>query len=106
MCLGVPGKLTEIRDDRGTRMATVDFGGVTKEICLAYVPQAQVGDYTIIHAGFAITLLDEASALETLSMMKDVGLLDDELGLDDSMMAAVETGRTEGPADDDERATP
>ena len=106
MCLGVPGKLTEIRDDRGTRMATVDFGGVTKEICLAYVPQAQVGDYTIIHAGFAITLLDEASALETLSMMKDVGLLDDELGLDDSMMAALETGTQERRSDDESRRRP
>ncbi len=91
MCLGVPGKVTDIRDDRGTRMATVDFGGVTKDICLAYVPEAAVGDYTIIHAGFAISLLDEESALETLAMMRDVGLLDDELGIDDSMMAQVDT---------------
>ncbi len=91
MCLGVPGKVTDIRDDRGTRMATVDFGGVTKEICLAYVPDAAVGDYTIIHAGFAISLLDEESALETLAMMREVGLLDDELGLDDSMLAQVDT---------------
>ncbi len=96
MCLGVPGKVTDIRDDRGTRMATVDFGGVTKEVCLAYVPDATVGDYTIIHAGFAITLLDEASALETLTMMRDVGLLDDELGLDDSMLVQLDTGPTRG----------
>ncbi len=95
MCLGVPGKVTDIRDERGTKMATVDFGGVQKDICLAYVPDADVGDYTIIHAGFAITLLDKASALETLKMMRDVGLLDDELGLDDSMMAQVETARSE-----------
>jgi len=92
MCLGVPGKVTDIRDDRGTKMATVDFGGVTKEICLAYVPGAEIGQYTIVHAGFAITLLDEASALETLAMMREVGLLDDELGLDDSMLAQVDTG--------------
>ena len=77
MCLGVPGKLLEIREDRGTRMATVDFGGVTKDICLAYLPEAKVGDYTIVHAGFAITLLDEASALETLQMFADLGILDD-----------------------------
>ncbi|MEM9516454.1 MAG: HypC/HybG/HupF family hydrogenase formation chaperone [Actinomycetota bacterium] len=95
MCLGVPGKVTDIRDERGTKMATVDFGGVQKDICLAYVPDADVGDYTIIHAGFAITLLDEASALETLAMMRDVGLLDDELGLDDSMMAQVETAQSD-----------
>ncbi len=91
MCLGVPGKVTDIRDDRGTKMATVDFGGVTKEVCLAYVPEAEVGDYTIIHAGFAITLLDEASALETLAMMRDVGLLDEELGLADDMLVQVDT---------------
>ena len=97
MCLGVPGKVTSIRDDRGTKMATVDFGGVTKEICLAYVPAAQVGDYTIIHAGFAITVLDEASALETLTMMREVGLLDDEFGLDASMLAQVDTGPPDPP---------
>jgi hydrogenase expression/formation protein HypC len=99
MCLGVPGKVTAIRDDRGTKMATVDFGGVTKEICLAYVPDARIGDYTIIHAGFAITLLDEDSALETLAMMRDVGLLDDEYGLDASMLAHVDTGPP-APSDD------
>lgn len=93
MCLGVPGRITDIRDERGTRMATVDFDGVTKTICLAYVPEAVVGDYTIVHAGFAITRLDEESAQETLRMMRDVGLLDDELGgVDDSMMGVTRTG--------------
>ena len=80
MCLGVPGQIREIRDERGTRMATVDFGGVSKTICLAYVPEADVGDYAIVHAGFAITRLDEESALETLRLMRSAGLLDDELG--------------------------
>ena len=80
MCLGVPGQIREVRDERGTRMATVDFGGVTKTICLAYVPEAEVGDYAIVHAGFAITRLDEASAQETLELMRSAGLLDDELG--------------------------
>jgi len=91
MCLGVPGRVTDIREDRGTKMATVDFGGITKEICLAYVPEARIGDYTIIHAGFAITLLDEVSALETLAMMRDVGLLDDEFGADSSMLAPLDS---------------
>ncbi len=81
MCLGVPGQVTEIRDDRGTRMATVDFGGVRKEVCLAYTPEAEVGQYTVIHAGFAITLLDEASALQTLKLFDEMGLLEEELGL-------------------------
>ena len=84
MCLGVPGKVLEIREERGTRMATIDFGGVTKDVCLAYVPVAEVGNYTIVHAGFAITLLDEASALETLAMFESLGILDEELGVDPS----------------------
>lgn len=80
MCLAVPGKVLDIRDDRGTRMATVDFGGVRKEICLAYLPEVEVGDYTIVHVGFAISRVDEASALETLQMFRDLGIdLDEEL---------------------------
>jgi hydrogenase expression/formation protein HypC len=61
------------------RMATVDFGGIRKEVCLAYVPEVEVGDYTIVHVGFALTKLDEASALETLELMRGVGLLEQEL---------------------------
>jgi hydrogenase expression/formation protein HypC len=80
MCLGVPGKVVEVREERGTRMATVDFGGVTKDVCLAYVPEVGVGDYTIVHVGFALTKLDEASALETLELFRSAGLLDEELG--------------------------
>ena len=65
-----PGKVLEVHEDRGTRMALVDFGGVTKTVCLAYVPEVEVGDYTIVHAGFAITQLDEDSALETLAAVR------------------------------------
>ncbi len=82
MCLAVPGKVVEIRDDRGTRMATVDFSGIRKEICLAYLPDVEVGDYTIVHVGFAISKLDEESALETLAMFKDLGILEEELGVE------------------------
>lgn len=85
MCLAVPGKVLEIRDDRGTRMATVDFGGVRKEICLAYLPEVEVGDYTIVHVGFAISRVDEASALETLQMFRDLGIdLAEELATPES----------------------
>ena len=77
MCLGVPGKVLEIREEHGTRMATVDFGGVTKQVCLAYMPDLGLSDYCIVHAGFAITKLDEAAALETLQMFADLGLLDE-----------------------------
>ncbi len=79
MCLGVPGRVEDVWEQDGTRMATVDFGGVRKEVCLAYVPDVVVGDYTIVHVGFALTKLDEKSALETLELFKSVGLLDAEL---------------------------
>ncbi len=81
MCLGVPGQVTEVWEQDGTRMATVDFGGVRKQVCLAYVPDVTVGDYTIVHVGFALTKLDEKSALETLELFRSVGLLDEELGV-------------------------
>ena len=80
MCLGIPGRVVSVHDEHGTRMATVDFGGVTKSVCLAYVPEVSVGQYTIVHAGFAITQLDEASALDTLKMMGELGILEEELG--------------------------
>ncbi len=80
MCLGIPGKIVDIWADRGTRMALVDFDGVTKDVCLAYLPEIEVGDYTIVHAGFALTRLDEASALETLAFFHDLGVLEEELG--------------------------
>lgn len=80
MCLAVPGKIIQVRDDRGTTMATVDFDGIQKEICLAYLPDMEIGEYVIVHVGFAISRVDEASALETLQMFKDLGILEEELG--------------------------
>ncbi|MGE0490517.1 MAG: HypC/HybG/HupF family hydrogenase formation chaperone [Vulcanimicrobiota bacterium] len=80
MCLGVPGKVLETYESHGTLMGKVDFGGIKKEVCLAYVPDIQVGDYAIVHVGFAITRLDEASALETLSLFEQMGVLEEELG--------------------------
>jgi hydrogenase expression/formation protein HypC len=80
MCLGIPGKIIDIWDDRGTRMALVDFDGVTKDVCLAYLPDIELGDYTIVHAGFALTRLDEVSALETLAFFTELGVLEEELG--------------------------
>ena len=80
MCLGIPGRVVEIWEESGTRMATVDFGGTTKTVCLAYLPDMGIGEYTIVHAGFAITRLDEASANETLRMFDELGILDEELG--------------------------
>ncbi len=79
MCLAVPGKVVEIRDDRGIKMAIVDFDGIRKEICLAYLPETGVGKYVIVHVGFAISELDEESALETLAMFREIGTLEEEL---------------------------
>lgn len=79
MCLAVPGRIDSIYEDQGTRMAKVNFGGVVKEVCLAYLPEAVVGDYAIVHVGFAISRIDEVSAQETLRMSASLGLLDEEL---------------------------
>lgn len=73
MCLGIPGMIKEIYERDGFQMGKVDFGGIVKEICLAYVPEAKVGDYALIHVGFAISLMDEEEALETLQLIKEIG---------------------------------
>lgn len=76
MCLAVPGKILEIYETNGLLMGKIDFGGVTREACLTYVPEAKVGDYTIIHVGFALNLIDEAEALETLSLLDQISRQD------------------------------
>lgn len=80
MCLAVPGKIVSIEDRDDTRMAMADFGGVVKEICLAYLPDMQIGDYAIVHVGFAIQRVDEAQALETLALFDQIGALEEEFG--------------------------
>ena len=79
MCLGIPGRITEIRDDAGLTMGKVDFGGVRKDACLAYLPEARLGDYVIVHVGFAISLVDEAEALKTLEILGEMGVMGPEL---------------------------
>jgi hydrogenase expression/formation protein HypC len=71
MCLAVPGQVLNIEDDQ-LRMATVSFGGVTKSISLALVPEAGIGDYVIVHVGFAISKLDEEAARRTLEIYADL----------------------------------
>ncbi len=88
MCLGIPGQVKKIYEASGVRMGIVDFAGITKEVCLAYVPEIAVGDYTIVHVGFAITQLDEASAQESLRLFTEMGALAEEL-------QAVDTGPPE-----------
>jgi hydrogenase expression/formation protein HypC len=72
MCLAVPGRITEIYMTNGLRMAKVDFGGVVREACLEYVPEAKPGDYTVIHVGFAISLLDEEEAQASLEALRAI----------------------------------
>jgi hydrogenase expression/formation protein HypC len=80
MCLGVPGKILEIYEVESLKMGKVDFGGVTREACLEYVPEAQVGDYAVVHVGFAISLVSEEEAQATLEMLREIIELADELG--------------------------
>lgn len=79
MCLGVPGKIVEIDETPLMPMGKVDFGGVTRDVCLGYVPDAQIGEYVVVHVGFAISKLDEAEAKETLKLMVEAGILEEEL---------------------------
>jgi len=78
MCLGVPGKILKIYEDNSIKMSEVDFNGVTMQVCLETTPQARIGDYVIVHAGFAITLLEESEALETLTMLDQISKLGEQ----------------------------
>ncbi|WP_405594990.1 HypC/HybG/HupF family hydrogenase formation chaperone [Streptomyces sp. NBC_01410] len=80
MCLAVPGRVLDIEERDGTRMANVDFGGVVKEVCLEYLPDLQVGEYAIVHVGFALQRLDEESAKQTLELFATLGMLQEEFG--------------------------
>ena len=81
MCLGVPGKIVETYEKDGLQMAKVDFGGVFREACLTYVPEARNGEYCIIHVGFAISILSESEAQETLELLNQIGSLKEEIGV-------------------------
>jgi hydrogenase expression/formation protein HypC len=80
MCLAVPGRILTIAEVDGTVMAEADFGGVRKNVCLQYVPDAEVGEYVIVHVGFAIQRLDEKSAQDTLAEFEKLGILEEEFG--------------------------
>lgn len=78
MCLGIPGRVTEMHEDRGLAMGVVDFGGVRREVCLAYVAdEVAVGDYVIVHVGFALSRVDEAEARRTFEVLQEMSQLDE-----------------------------
>ena len=72
MCLGVPGKIINLYETNGMLMGRIDFGGVFREACLAYVPEAEIGDYVLIHVGFALNIISEEEANETLSLLQEI----------------------------------
>lgn len=80
MCLGIPGRLVERYELHGQPMGRLDFSGVVKTVCLAYVPEIEIGQYALVHVGFAISVVDEQSAHETLELYRQMGVLEDELG--------------------------
>lgn len=80
MCLAVPGKITEIYSAGGLRMGKIDFGGAIREACLETLPEAEVGNYTIVHAGFALNLLSEEEAQLSLEALRELASIEDEIG--------------------------
>jgi hydrogenase expression/formation protein HypC len=87
MCLGVPGKITEIYTSGTLKMARIDFGGVTREACVEAISDAKVGDWTIVHAGFALNLLSEEDAQETLEALRQLALIDEEINASEQNLA-------------------
>lgn len=95
MCLGIPGKVIEVDGEGVRRTGRVDFDGIIKDVNLAYVPEIEVGDYTIVHVGFAITRLDEQSAQETLDLIRQLDVLETELDPDAALAAEESAVRGE-----------
>jgi hydrogenase expression/formation protein HypC len=81
MCLGVPGQVNDIYVTSNMRMGKLNFGGITKEVCLEYLPDIGLGDYAIVHVGFAIAKIDEQEALESLRLFNEMGLFEEEFGI-------------------------
>lgn len=85
MCLAVPGKIIEFYETPGLKMGKIDFGGVFRDVCLETVPEAKIGNYVIVHAGFALSVLSEKEAQETLDAFRELDQIDAELASEDSV---------------------
>ena len=79
MCLAIPGRILEINVAEGVRVGRVEFGGIVRQACLDFVPQAEVGDYVMVHVGFALSRVDRQEAERTYQVLKSAGMLDGEL---------------------------
>jgi len=75
VCLGIPGQVVSLQDANGLRMGRVRFGGIVRQACLEYVPEVALGDYVIVHAGFAISRVDEDEAARTYQLLEEMGQL-------------------------------
>jgi len=82
MCLAIPGKVAQIDVNDGLRTARIEFGGITRQACLDFVPEAQEGDYVMVHVGFAISVVDRDEAERTYALLESMGVLEDELALE------------------------
>jgi len=81
MCLAIPGKIAEIQENEGVRTGRVLFGGIARQACLDFVPEACVGDYVMVHVGFAISVVDKEQAESTYALLESMGVLGEELAL-------------------------
>jgi|SRR5579863_6056882 len=98
MCLAIPGRVEAIAADGPVRMGRVNFGGVVKNVCLECLPEIEVGDYTIVHVGFAISRIDEESAQKTLEAFREMGMLEEELaGEEEAFRRAAEAPQSPCP---------
>lgn len=77
MCLAIPGKISALHENTGVPMAKVEFGGITREACMSYLPDAQIGDYVLVHVGFAISRVDEEEAARTYQYLSEMDQLNE-----------------------------
>jgi hydrogenase expression/formation protein HypC len=89
MCLAVPGKVLTKQSIGGVDVGNVDFGGVVRQVALGFVPEAEVGDYVMVHVGFAISRVDEEEAKRTLQVLEELGALEEELAPEAAPKAAT-----------------
>jgi len=80
MCLAVPGKILETKEENGSRLGRVQFGGITRQVQLDFVPEAGIGDYVIVHVGFALSKVNEEEAERTFQLLEEMGMLEEEMG--------------------------
>ena len=95
MCLAIPGKILETKEENGSRLGRVQFGGITRQVQLDFVPEAGVGDYVIVHVGFALSKVNAEEAERTYQLLEEMGMLVEELGDgQDSGSTSQDSGRS------------